>query len=357
MRSPSTGTVEDFSSALFRAGHLGNTPLISMSVGGLRMAHEFAHEPVLAQEVSDAFAVVPSGFVIDATVGGGGHSAALLEGFSGISVLGLDRDEEALGAARARLSSYGARVQLHHARFSDLLEVVEESGIAGSVNGVLFDLGVSSYQLDRADRGFSYRQSGPLDMRMDQGRGSSAAELVNGATEGELTALFAANGEGRLARRIARAVISARPISSTTELADVVAAAVPAPARRRGHPARRVFQALRIAVNTELDELARALPDALDVVGVGGRVVAISYHSGEDRLVKSVFADAASGGCTCPPSLPCVCGARAEFRLVFRGSHKPTEVEVQRNPRSKSARLRVIERILAQSETAQVGGA
>ncbi len=338
MRSPSTGRVEDSSSALFRSGPTASP------VEGLRMAQAFAHEPVLAAEVVALFAPVPPGTVVDATVGGGGHAAALLSARPDLRVLGLDRDPDAVAASRRRLASFGDRAVVRHARFSDLGEVVAGAA-AAPVSGVLFDLGVSSPQLDRVDRGFSYRADAPLDMRMDPTGGAGADELVNSASVDELTALFAANGEGRLARRIARAVVAARPLRTTGQLADVVAAAVPAPARRRGHPARRVFQALRIAVNDELGELAAALPVALDLLAQGGRLVVIAYHSGEDRLVKGAFAQAVTGGCTCPPGLPCVCGANPVHQLVFRGSRKATPEEVARNRRSESARLRAVERV------------
>ena len=346
MRSPSTGTVEDSSSALFPGGHSGHPPG-STSVEGLRMVRQFTHEPVMVQEVVDLFAPVPPGVVVDATLGGGGHSAALLAAHPHVTVLGLDRDPDALAAATVALEPFGDRATVMHARFGDLARIAATSGGPSGLSGVLFDLGVSSPQLDRADRGFSYRSSGPLDMRMDQTTGESALHIVNGASEEALVDLFVANGEGRLARRIARAIIAARPLSTTGELADVVVTAVPAAARRRGHPARRVFQAIRIAVNDELDELAAAIPAALSSLAVGGRCVTIAYHSGEDRLAKRVFADAASGGCTCPPGLPCVCGARPEHRLVYRGSKKASALEVARNRRAESARLRAIERIAA----------
>ena len=211
---------------------------------------------------------------------------------------------------------------------------------------MLFDLGVSSPQLDTTDRGFSYRRDAPLDMRMDPSSGRTAADIVNEARENVLVDLFTDNGEGRFARRIARAIIAARPIETTGQLADVVRAAIPAATRRTGgHPARRVFQAIRIAVNEELDQLDRALIDALRPAEPGGRCVVISYHSGEDRLVKAAFHEAATGGCTCPPGLPCVCGAVVDYRLVHRGSRRPSPAEVERNRRSEAARLRVIERI------------
>jgi 16S rRNA (cytosine1402-N4)-methyltransferase len=379
MRSPSTSSVEDFSSALFPAGRPGSNPDGSSPVEGLRMAQDFTHRPVMVAEVVDLFAAVGPGVVVDGTVGGGGHAAALLDANPDVGVLGLDRDPAALDAASRRLRPFGNRVALRHARFGDLGDEVDTArraggrtwpdpsggqtwpdpsggqtapdspdGAAAGLAGVLLDLGVSSPQLDRADRGFSYRQDGPLDMRMDPTTGRTALELVNEADVGELAALFAANGEGRLAGRIARAIVAARPLGSTAELADVVSAAVPAALRRRGHPARRVFQAIRIAVNDELDELASALPAALDRLAPGGRLVVIAYHSGEDRLVKSAMSAAVTGGCVCPPGLPCVCGARPVHRLVFRGSRKASAAELAVNHRAESARLRAVERIDAE---------
>jgi 16S rRNA (cytosine1402-N4)-methyltransferase len=258
-------------------------------------------------------------------------------------VLGLDRDTMALAAAAERLAPYGDRVRLAHSPFSALAEELDRVD-DGSVVGVLFDLGVSSPQLDLAERGFSFRNDAAIDMRMDQSAGMTAGELVNTMPEGALASLFRQNGEGRLAGRIAHAVVVARPLTSTSQLADVVAAAVPAAVRRKGHPARRVFQALRIEVNDELGQLAVALPDALARLAVGGRCAVISYHSGEDRLTKQTFVEAASGGCTCPPALPCVCGARPEFELVFRGARKASIEEIAVNRRSESARLRAIVR-------------
>jgi len=345
MRSPSTGTVEDSSSALFPGGRSGDPPESTSSVEGLRMVRQFSHEPVMVQEVVDLFAPVPPGVVVDATLGGGGHSVALLTAHPHLTVLGLDRDPDALAAASRSLEAFGDRAVVMHARFGELARVAADAGGPSGLSGVLFDLGVSSPQLDRADRGFSYRASGPLDMRMDQTTGESALDIVNGASEDELVVLFVANGEGRLARRIARAIVAARPLSTTADLADVVSGAVPAPARRRGHPARRVFQAIRIAVNDELGELAAAIPAALSGLSVGGRCVTIAYHSGEDRLVKRAFAEAVTGGCTCPPGLPCVCGARPEHRLVYRGSRKASAQEIVRNRRAESARLRAVERV------------
>jgi 16S rRNA (cytosine1402-N4)-methyltransferase len=306
------------------------------------MVQSFAHIPVLRDEVVALLGPVPAGVVVDATVGGGGHSEALLQVYPHLQVIGLDRDPAALEAAEARLAPFGSRVTLVHAPFAALAEVT-----SGPLSAVLFDLGVSSPQLDRAERGFSFRSDAPIDMRMDQSAGPTAGQLVNELPEAALAALFRENGEGRLAGRIARAVVAARPLTSTVQLADVVAAAVPAAVRRKGNPATRVFQALRIEVNDELGQLTVALPVALERLTVGGRCAVISYHSGEDRLTKQVFAEACSGGCTCPPTLPCVCGAVARHRLVFRGARQASPEEIARNRRAQSARLRVIERTVA----------
>ena len=317
---------------------------------------DFHHEPVMSAEVVELFQAVPAGVVVDATLGGGGHAEALLRSRPDLVVVGIDRDRDALSASATRLAPFGARASVHHARFDDLRSVLAGAGWGpGLVSGVLFDLGVSSVQLDRPDRGFSYRADGPLDMRMDQTAGTTASDLVNGLSEDELTRLFAANGEGRLSRRIARHLVAARPLVTTGQLAEAVSRAIPAPARRRGHPARRVFQALRIAVNDELGALARALPEAVDMLAAGGRCVAISYHSGEDRLVKAAFAEAVTGGCHCPPGLPCVCGAVPLARLVTRGAMRPAPAEIERNHRAESARLRACERVPS-ATTGSAGG-
>jgi 16S rRNA (cytosine1402-N4)-methyltransferase len=321
------------------------------------MRQAFVHEPVMVGEVVELFAAVPPGIVVDATVGGGGHAAAILVAHRQLRVLGLDRDADAVSAARERLARFADRAEVRRARFDRFGEEVAASvpntgdppslaAPAGVVSGVLFDLGVSSPQFDRPERGFSYRFDGPLDMRMDPSGGPTAADLVNTAGEQELTDLFKAHGETRFAGRIAHAIVEARPLFTTVRLADVVRGAIPAAARRHGgHPARRVFQALRVAVNEELEQLEHALDDAIDMLLPGGRVVVIAYHSGEDRLVKARFARAASGGCTCPPGLPCVCGARPVGRLVFRGARRPAVPEVARNPRADSARLRALQRV------------
>jgi 16S rRNA (cytosine1402-N4)-methyltransferase len=312
------------------------------------MSQEFAHRPVLVDEVVAALCVVPAGLFIDATVGAGGHSRAVLAAAPQLKLLGLDRDSDAIAAAAAELmSSFGAsRVVLRHARF-DALSTAVAALANGPVTAALFDLGVSSPQLDRPERGFSYRGAGPLDMRMDQTSSLTAADVVNGYSAANLAALFAANGEARFAGRIARAIVAARPVADTLTLAEVIKQAIPAAARRTGgHPAKRVFQAIRIEVNDELSVLATALDSALDLLAPGGRCAVLSYHSGEDRLVKERFVRAERGGCVCPPGLPCMCGAVSEFRLMKRGAIKASAEEIAVNRRAESARLRVIERTL-----------
>jgi 16S rRNA (cytosine1402-N4)-methyltransferase len=311
------------------------------------MIEDYAHEPVMADEVVRAFSEAPPGTVVDATVGGGGHSAAILSASPHLKIIGIDRDPDAVAAARKRLAVYGDRAKVRHARFDRLPEVVESEGIPeGELSGVLFDLGVSSTQIDHPERGFSYRRNGPLDMRMDPGDPESptAADLVNNLPATDLARMFAANGEGRIATRLARRIVEGRPYETTSQLADVVRAATPAALRRRGDPAARVFQALRIAVNDELGQLAEVLPRAVMELRPDGRCVAIAYHSGEDRIVKSAFKEAETGGCACPPGLPCACGAVPVGRLARRGALKATPEEIERNPRAESARLRVLVR-------------
>ncbi len=355
MRSPSTETLEESSSASFHAGRSGPPPSDAAPVVGLQMSQAFPHQPVMATEVVDLLAPAPPGWVVDATLGGAGHAAAILAAHPHLSVLGIDRDPTAVAAAAPELARFADRAVVRRARFDEIADLVhqlqDERGIPADqqgLSGALFDLGVSSPQLDVAGRGFSYRLDAPLDMRMDPTAGRTAADVVNEFDEDALTALFVENGERRFARRVARAIIASRPHTATGELADVVRTAIPAATRRTGgHPARRVFQAIRIAVNEELDQLDRALDDTLDLLRTGGRCVVISYHSGEDRLVKAKFVTASTGGCVCPPGLPCVCGATPEYRLVVRGSRRPSADEVLRNRRSEAARLRVVERIAA----------
>src|SRR4051794_17438745 len=309
-------------------------------------SHPFEHEPVMADEIVDLFGPVPAGTVVDATIGGGGHAAALLEAHPHLSVAGLDRDPDAVEAAATRLARFGDRATVHHARFDRIADVVRELG--APVSGVLFDLGVSSHQLDRGERGFSFRYDAPLDMRMDPTGGRTAADIVNGYTQEELVTMLHTYGDERHATRIARAIVANRPIETTGRLVEVIRDAIPAPARRTGgHPAVRSFQAIRIEVNEELAILQPSIVAALALLVPGGRCAVLAYHSGEDRIVKQTLRDASTGGCTCPPGLPCQCGAVPTVRLLKRGAWKPSKDEIARNRRAESARLRAAEKLEA----------
>ncbi|HET9602080.1 MAG TPA: 16S rRNA (cytosine(1402)-N(4))-methyltransferase RsmH [Acidimicrobiales bacterium] len=309
------------------------------------MTEPFLHRPVMAEEVVELFRPVPPGVIVDATVGGGGHARRLLEARPDVRILGLDRDPRALAAAAAHLAPFGDRVTLVRSRFDHLDTIMTDLAI-DDLSGALFDLGVSSPQLDEPERGFSYRSDAPLDMRMDPDDPWSAADVVNGYQEAELAHLLAAYGDERYARRIAHAIVQARPIETTAQLAGIVAGAIPAAARRRGgHPAKRTFQAIRIEVNRELAVLPGAIDQALDRTRPRGRVVVLAYHSGEDRIVKERFRHAATGGCTCPPGLPCVCAAVATVRLIKPSAKRPTAAEVADNRRAESARLRAVEKL------------
>lgn len=310
------------------------------------------HLPVMVHEVLESLAPAPGSFQIDATVGGGGHSRPILEATTpGGRLLGLDADDAAIARTRDRLAGYGERVTLRQANFEQLAEVADETGF-DPADGVLFDLGLSSYQLADEARAFSFRATGPLDMRFDTGRGVPAATLINELDEDALTDLFKRLGEEPQARRIARAVVARRgrePITTGQQLADVVAAAAPAPprGRRRVHPATRVFQALRIAVNRELETLPVALAAAVGILRTNGRLAVISYHSLEDRIVKRFIA-AERRGCVCPPESPvCVCGRQPRLALVGAQPRRPSDAEVARNPRSRSALLRAARRLAA----------
>ncbi|MBA3398490.1 MAG: 16S rRNA (cytosine(1402)-N(4))-methyltransferase RsmH [Acidimicrobiia bacterium] len=306
----------------------------------------YHHLPVMRDEIVAAFATVPAGTIVDATLGGGGHAAAILASRDDLSVLGVDRDQAALAAAAAHLAPFGDRVAFSHRRFDQLDQVDQvDEAEAAPISGVLFDLGVSSPQLDRAERGFSYQHEGPLDMRMDATAPHSADDVVNTYEERTLAQVLRQYGDERFARRIAAAIVAARPIATTTELAGIITAAIPAPARRHGgHPAKRSFQAIRIEVNDELATLPVAIDQAIALTAPGGRVAVLTYHSGEDRIVKERFREA-SGACSCPPGLPCRCGAVALVRLVRGIPRSPSDAEVVRNRRAASARLRVVERL------------
>ena len=311
------------------------------------------HLPVLVEEVMSMLAPAPGSLQIDATVGGGGHTERILEATNPDGrLLGLDADGAAIARVDGRLRPrFGDRLVLRRANFRELRTVAPDAGFA-AVDGLLFDLGLSSLQLADAERGFGIRTGGPLDMRFDTSRGVPASELLATLDARELTALFQRYGEERQAGRIARAIVAARatvPVATAEELAALIERVAPGNPRirRRIHPATRVFQALRIAVNTELDALAEGLAAAVDLLRPGGRLVVLSYHSLEDRIVKRFFA-AERRGCVCPPELPvCVCGRNPRLRLVTRPSLTPTDAEIAANPRARSARLRAAERLAA----------
>jgi len=302
-----------------------------------------AHVPVMVGEVAVWLRPRPGACLVDATVGLGGHAAALLAAAPGTRLLGLDRDPSALALARERLAPSADRVVLRQARFSELKTVLAELGWDGA-DAVLVDLGVSSLQLDRPERGFSFQAEGPLDMRMDPGAGPTAAQVVNEWSESELARAIAEYGEEPRARAVARAIVRARPLRTTADLA-AIAARVLGRGRPGLHPATRTFQAIRIAVNDEIGELERFLADGWEVLRPGGRLAVLAYHSLEDRRVKEAFRRWAAD-CVCPPRMPrCVCGWSAKVRVLTRRPVRPSDVEVARNPRARSARLRVVERL------------
>jgi 16S rRNA (cytosine1402-N4)-methyltransferase len=307
---------------------------------------EFSHRTVLLRETVELLAPDPGKVFLDGTLGGGGHAEALLD--AGARVIGLDQDPRALEAARSRLARHGDRFVAEHANFRDAASVLERKGIS-QVDGALVDLGVSSAQLDDAGRGFSFQREGPLDMRMDTTKGAPLAERLAGWDEQELEAILRDLGEERFARPISRRIVSESrrgAIIDTARLAETVASAIPRKAWPRGiHPATRTFQALRIAVNDELGSLAEFLAALPRIVARGGRAAAIAFHSLEDRMVKQSFARLATG-CICPPDLPvCGCGRTAPFRLLTRKAVKASANEEAENPRSRSARLRAVERL------------
>jgi 16S rRNA (cytosine1402-N4)-methyltransferase len=306
------------------------------------------HRPVLRDRVVEL--LVPGlergGVFVDATLGRGGHARAVLAAAPSATLIGIDRDPDALAASRVVLRPFLSRTRLVRGNFEDFAALLERLGVA-SVAGVLFDLGVSSPQLDDPARGFSFRADGPLDMRMDPTAPLAATDIVNGYEEDRLAGLLGRYGEERFARRIVRAIVAARPVTSTGRLAEVVASAVPAPARRKssGHPARRTFQALRIAVNGELDALERALPQAVDSLEPGGRLCVLSYHSLEDRFVKRTLRDE-EAGCVCPPDFPvCRCGRSPRLRVLTPRPLRPGAAEQDVNPRSSAAKLRAARRV------------
>ncbi len=308
------------------------------------------HEAVMAEEVVELFRSLHEGLIVDATYGGGGHSLRLLGALgSNVRILAFDRDPDAISEAEARSAdtNLGDRLKIVNRNYRDMEEVLIEQSME-SFSGALFDLGVSSHQIEEGTRGFSYRTAGPLDMRMGPDAPHTAAELVNEWPEADLARVIRSYGEEPFATRIARAIVAARPIRDTAQLAEIVRAAIPAATRRTGgHPARKTFQALRIAANDELGALEQGLDAALRRLQPLGRCVVISYHSLEDRIVKRRFASGATG-CTCPPDFPvCVCQHTAELRLLTRKPLRPTDEEISVNPRARSARLRAVEKVAA----------
>jgi 16S rRNA (cytosine1402-N4)-methyltransferase len=310
---------------------------------------ERIHTPVMLERTVEllAPAIQAEGAVlVDATLGMGGHSRAFLERFPKLTVIGLDRDTDALAIARERLAPFKGRARFVHTVYDGIADAAQSEGF-DEVQGVLFDLGVSSLQLDRAERGFAYSKDAPLDMRMDSTRGRTAADVIAESSEEELRRLFYEYGEEKLAPRYARAIVQARaegPITRSGQLVAIITKATPVAVQRQGHPAKRVFQALRIEVNEELTVLQRAIPAALDTMAVGGRMVVLAYQSLEDRIVKRALQAAASS--SAPAGLPMELPEhRAQFRLLVRGAELASESEQAENPRAKPVRLRAVERV------------
>ncbi len=303
----------------------------------------------MSDEVIRFLSPKSGGIYVDGTLGGGGHSVRILEASRPDGILaGFDRDGEAIRFAAERLAGYGDRVRLFHGNFSELESFLKEAGIV-AIDGLLLDLGVSSYQLDKGDRGFSFLQDAPLDMRMDTSRGETAGDLVNNLPEKELARIISSYGEERWAARIAKRIVEARrtgPVATTLQLADIIKGSIPrAKWEERIHPATRTFQALRIAVNRELESLEKGLNDGVKMLRSGGRIAVISFHSLEDRIVKNTFR-AFAKGCVCPKSAPfCVCGKVPLLKVITGKPVLPSDEEVASNPRSRSAKLRVAEKL------------
>ena len=306
---------------------------------------DFSHIPVLLDEVINGLDIDPDGVYIDGTCGGAGHSSEIAKRLKGGRLIGIDRDPDAVKAAAARLTGYNAEVL--HGNYSEIKALAASAGI-DAADGILLDLGVSSHQLDTVERGSSYHGDAPLDMRMSQ-EGDTAADLVNSLSEAELARIMFEYGEEKFSRRIAEGIVKYRAekrIETTGELADIISAAVPARFKRDKNPCRKTFQAIRIAVNGEFDHLERGLEDAFDLLKCGGRLCVITFHSLEDRIVKRRFAEFCKG-CICPPDFPqCVCGRTPRGKLVNRKPIEAGENELADNPRSRSAKLRVIEKLL-----------
>ena len=309
---------------------------------------KFEHTSVLLEEVLDNLAIRLDGIYVDGTLGGGGHSYHILERLTaGGRLIGIDQDTDAIAAASERLSEFGGAVTIVHDNYEHIGEVLRDLGI-GKVDGILLDLGVSSYQLDNPERGFTYRTDAPLDMRMDRSSSLSAKEIVNTYPEEELTRILREYGEERCAARIASNIVKARskkPLETTGELSAIVRASIPARMREKGgNPDKRTFQAIRIACNRELDVLRDSLDEMIDLLTPGGRLCVITFHSLEDRIVKNAF-KRNENPCTCPPEFPvCVCGKKSKGRVITRKAIAPTARELEVNRRSASAKLRVFEK-------------
>ncbi|WP_411167958.1 16S rRNA (cytosine(1402)-N(4))-methyltransferase RsmH [Clostridium sp. MB05] len=309
---------------------------------------DFKHVSVLLNECIEGLNIKEDGIYVDGTLGGGGHSLEILKNLSESGTLiGVDQDKDALKAAGERLQSF-KNVKFVHSNFYNIDSILNNLDIE-KIDGMLMDLGVSSYQLDEGDRGFSYMQDAPLDMRMNRENSLSAYEVINEYEEEEIYRIIRDYGEEKFAKRIAKFIVENRqnkPIETTLELVEIIKAAIPARARREGpHPAKRTFQAIRIEVNSELSILNKAIEDGVNRLNKGGRMAIITFHSLEDRIVKVKFKELATS-CTCPKEFPiCVCGGKAKVKLISRKAIEPTKNEVEENPRSRSAKLRVIERI------------
>ena len=309
---------------------------------------EFSHRSVLLDECIEGLDIKPDGIYLDGTAGGGGHSYEIASRLSNGKLIAIDRDSAAIKAAGEKLAPLGERAMVVKSNYSDLKAVCRDLGIEG-IDGLLLDLGVSSYQLDTAERGFSYNADAPLDMRMDSSNPFSAYNVVNEYSEQELKRVIYEYGEERFAPRIAAAIVRERqkaPIETTGELVSIIKGAMPAAAKEGGHhPAKRTFQAIRIEVNGELDIIAPTIRDAVSLMNKGGRIAIITFHSLEDRIVKQTFAELASG-CTCPKNFPvCVCGNKPRVKLISKKPILPSEKELEENPRSRSAKLRVAEKL------------
>ena len=308
---------------------------------------KFEHKPVMLEEVLAGLKIKPEGIYVDCTLGGAGHSHEIAQRLETGLLIGLDQDPEALAAASERLAKYGSRVKTVRSNFAQITGALQSLKIE-SVDGILYDLGVSSYQLDNPLRGFSYMQDAPLDMRMNPQGGQTAKDLVNSLSQSKLAEIIKNYGEERWASRIAEFIVEERKVSdicTTGQLVQIIKKAIPAGARREGpHPAKRTFQALRIAVNRELEILQAALQDGIKYLKTGGRICVITFHSLEDRIVKEVFKESAKS-CICPPKLPiCQCGKQKEVKIITTRPLVPSEAELEDNPRARSAKLRIAER-------------